>query len=87
MAGDAGQSVARVAKSVLDAANESSRREGLIGSEGQGIAATSREKVADVAGRARHVVEETAAAGREAVKREMSGNVGTKTADAPSRPS
>ena len=85
MAGEAGQSVARVAESVLDTANELSRREGLIGGEGQGIAAASREKVADVAGRARHVVEETAAAGREAVEREMSGNNETKAADACTR--
>ena len=71
--GEAGQSVARVAESVLDTAQEATRREGFVDTEGRDLAAVARDKVADVAGRARHVVEETAAAGREAVRRELAG--------------
>ena len=56
--GEAGQSVARVAESVLDTAQEATRREGFVDTEGRDLAAVAREKVADVAGRARHVVEE-----------------------------
>jgi ElaB/YqjD/DUF883 family membrane-anchored ribosome-binding protein len=72
MAGDASQSVARVASSVLDTAQDSARREGLIDENGQGITSVARDKVGDLAGRARHVVEETAAAGHGAIKRELS---------------
>ena len=71
--GEAGQSVARVAESVLDTAQEATRREGFVDTEGRDLAAVARDKVADVAGRARHVVEESAAAGREAVRRELAG--------------
>ena len=71
--GEAGRRVARVAETVLDTAQEASRREGFADLEGRDLASTARERVADVAGRARHVVEETAAAGREAVRRELTG--------------
>ena len=81
VAGDAGQSVARVASSVLDAAQDSARREGLVDENGQGIASSARGKVGDLAGRARHIVEETAAAGREAVKRELSGPNDTRVGE------
>ena len=81
VAGDAGQRVARVASSVLDAAQDSARREGLVDENGQGLASSARGKVGDLAGRTRHIVEETAAAGREAVKRELSGSDDTKAGD------
>ena len=80
--GDAGQRAARVASSVLDTAQDSARREGLVDANGQGIASSARGKVGDLAGPARHVVEETAAAGREAVKREFSGTDDAKPSDA-----
>ena len=64
-------------------AQDASRREGLIGADGPKLASATRERVADVAGRARNVVEETAAAGREAVKRELAGSANPKTAGAP----
>ena len=81
-AGEARQRVARVAETVLESAQEASRREGLIGADGPKLASATRDRVADVAGRARNVVEETAAAGREAVKRELTGNGNTKTTEA-----
>ena len=81
VAGDAGQRVARVASSVLDAAQDSARREGLVDENGQGLASSARGKVGDLAGRARHIVEETAAAGHEAVKRELSGSDDTRTGE------
>ena len=85
--GEAGQSVARVAESVLDTAQEATRREGFVDTEGRDLAAVARDKVADVAGRARHVVEETAAAGREAVRRELAGEGnGDHAGIAPQRP-
>ena len=82
VAGEARQRVVRVAETVLESAQEASRREGLVGADGPKLASATRERVADVAGRARNVVEETAAAGREAVKRELTGNGDTKTAGA-----
>lgn len=77
IAGEAGQRVSRVAETVLDTAQAASRREGFADVSGSGLASATRERVADVAGRARHVVEETAAAGRDAVKRELSGTAET----------
>jgi hypothetical protein len=74
--GDVGQRVARVAETVLDTAHDSARREGLSDVSAPGIAAAAREQVADAAGRVRHVVEETATAGREALEREVSGTGG-----------
>ena len=58
----------------------------------QGLAASARELVADTASRVRGAVEETAAAGREAVERELStkvaGDEGDKAPDAePKMPS
>ena len=50
-----------------------SLREGFADLEGGDLASAARERVAEVAGRARHIVEETAAAGREAVRRELVG--------------
>ncbi|MFL5333017.1 MAG: DUF3618 domain-containing protein [Geminicoccaceae bacterium] len=70
---EAGRRASRVADSVLDTAQEATRREGFASSDAKGLASAAREQVADVAGRARHVVEETAAAGREALQRELSG--------------
>ena len=81
--GEAGQSVARVAELVLDTAQEATRREGFVDTEGRDLAAVARDKVADVAGRARHVVEETAAAGREAVRRELAGERDNEQAGTP----
>ena len=82
VAGEARQRVVRVAETVLETAQEASRREGLVGADGPKLASATRDRVADVAGRARNVVEETAAAGREAVKRELTGNGNTKTTEA-----
>ena len=66
--------VARVAETVIDTAQEAARREGFDqAASPSGLAAAARDRVADAAGRARNVVEETAAAGREALKRELSG--------------
>lgn len=62
---------ARVAETVLDTARDASRREGLTEMSPSGLAASAREQVADTAGRVRGVVEETAAAGREALRREL----------------
>jgi ElaB/YqjD/DUF883 family membrane-anchored ribosome-binding protein len=70
---DLGQRAGRVAETVLDTAHEATRREGLTGMSPGGVAAAAREQVADAAGRVRAVVEETAAAGREALERELSG--------------
>lgn len=73
VAGEAGRRALRVAETVLDTAHETTRREGFGEVSGRGLAAEAHERVADVAGRARHVVEESAAAGREALRRELSG--------------
>jgi ElaB/YqjD/DUF883 family membrane-anchored ribosome-binding protein len=73
VAGETGRRALRVAETVLDTAHESARREGLGDVSGRGLASEAHERVADVAGRARHVVEETAAAGRDALRRELSG--------------
>ena len=73
VAGEAGRRALRVAETVLDTAHETTRREGFGDVSGRGLAAEAHERVADVAGRARHVVEESAAAGREALRRELSG--------------
>ena len=62
---------ARVAESVINTAQATTEREGLTGVTPQGLAAAAREKVTDTAGRFRDVVEESAAAGREAVAREL----------------
>ena len=83
MAGEARQRVGRVAETVLETAQEASRREGLLDADGPKLASATRDRVADVAGRARNVVEETAAAGREAVKRELTGSGDTETAGVP----
>jgi hypothetical protein len=74
--GELGQRAARVAETVLDTAHDSARREGLTDVSGPGLASAARERVADAAGRVRHVVEETATAGREALEREVSGTSG-----------
>ena len=74
VAGDARQRVVRVAETVVELAQEASRREGLVGADGPKLASATRDRVADAAGRARNVVEETAAAGREAERRELTGN-------------
>ena len=71
-AGDLRERAMHVADSVLDAAHEAARREGLSPPEG-GVAAAARDKVTDVAGRARRVVEDTASAGREALEQERAG--------------
>ena len=62
---------ARVAESVINTAQATTQREGLSGVTPHGLAAAAREQVADTAGRFRDVVEESAAAGREAVAREL----------------
>ena len=82
VAGEARQRVVRVAETVLETAQEASRREGLVGADGPKLASATRDRVGDVAGRARNVIQETAAAGREAVNRELTGNGNTKTAGA-----
>ena len=79
VAGEARQRVVRVGETVLETAQEASRREGLLDADGPKLASATRERVADVAGRARNVVEETAAAGREAVKRELTGSGNAET--------
>ena len=71
--GEAGERVARVAGTVVDTAQEAARREGFERTDGPGLASATRERVADVASRARHVVEETASAGVDAVRDELSG--------------
>ena len=77
-AGEAGQRVARVAENVLDTARDSARREGFVDTDPESLAAGARERVADVASRARHVVEETAAAGRQSVEAELGGGGGSR---------
>jgi hypothetical protein len=73
LAGGAVDSATRVAESVVGAAREAVGREGLADISPSGLAAAARQGVADAAERVRHVVEETAAAGREAVERELGG--------------
>ena len=82
VAGEARQRVVRVGETVLETAQEASRRQGLLDADGPKLASATRDRFADVAGRARNVVEETAAAGREAVNRELTGNGNTETAGA-----
>ena len=55
---EAGESACPVAESVIDTAQEATRREGFIDHCGC-VSPSAREKVADVAGRARACVEET----------------------------
>lgn len=83
VAGEAGRRAMRVAETVLDTAQEATQREGLADVSGSGLAASAREKMTDVAGRARHVVEETAQAGRDAVRRELAGSGDGDTATGP----
>ena len=75
------QEVSDLGSTVLDTAQDSARREGLVDENGQGIASSARGKVEDLAGRARHMVEETAVAGHEAVKRELSGSDDTRAGE------
>lgn len=84
-ASDMGQRAMRVAEAVLDTAHDAARREGLTGTSPSGVAADAREKVSDVAGRARSVVEESLAAGREALDQEARGAANT-SASAESTP-
>jgi ElaB/YqjD/DUF883 family membrane-anchored ribosome-binding protein len=67
----------RVMEAAVGTAQDAAQREGLHDMHPQGLAASARELVADTAGKVRGAVEETAAAGREAVERELS----TKMAD------
>jgi Protein of unknown function (DUF3618) len=71
---EAGRRVTRVADTVVDTARDSARREGFAGVDAPNLASAAGEQVTDVASRVRHVVEETATAGREALQRELSGN-------------
>jgi ElaB/YqjD/DUF883 family membrane-anchored ribosome-binding protein len=72
LASEARDRAMHVADAVLDTAHDAAQREGLNMPSG-GVAAAARETVADVSGRARRVVEETATAGREALRRELAG--------------
>ena len=67
----------RVAETVLETAQEASRREGLVGADGPKLASAARSRCR-CRGACARVVEETAAAGREAVKRELTGNGNTR---------
>lgn len=78
---DAQFRVARVAETVIETAKEATRREGFTGDKPEELASSAREQVADTASRARGVVEETVAAGRDALQREMSGKEAGETAD------
>lgn len=81
-ASEVSQKAARVAEAVLDTAHEAAQREGLTGMSPSQVAADAREKVADTAGKVRTVVEESAAAGRDALKREASSSAdGDRTGD------
>lgn len=71
VASDLSQKASRVADDVLDTAHEAARREGFTNVSPGGVAHQAREGVADVAGRARTVAEETAAAGRNSLEREL----------------
>lgn len=71
LAGEAGQGVVRAAEAMLDTAHEAARREGLTNMSPSGVVAGARQQVADAAGRVRTVVEETVAAGREALEQEI----------------
>jgi len=78
------QKAARVAEDVLDTAGEAARREGLTNVSPGGVAQQAREGAADAVGRVRAVVEETAAAGRESLERELGSTSkaeGTQSAD------
>ncbi len=78
---DAQFRVARVAETVIETAKDATRREGFTGVRPEEMASSAREQVADTASRARGVVEETVAAGRDALQREMSGKEAGETAD------
>lgn len=80
MASEISQKASRVAEEVLDTASEAAKREGLTGVSPGGVAQQAREGVSDVAGRARKVVEETAAAGRTSLERELGGTSKTEGA-------
>jgi gas vesicle protein len=81
-ASEVSQKAARVAEAVLDTAHEAAQREGLTGMSPSQIASDARDKVADTAGKVRTVVEESAAAGRDALKREASSSTdGDRTGD------
>ncbi len=78
---DAQFRVARVAETVIETAKDATRREGFTGVRPEEMASSAREQVADTASRARGVVEETVAAGRDALQREMSGKEVGETSD------
>jgi hypothetical protein len=65
------RSGARVASEVSQAASEAAEREGLTPAGARSAAETAHSGMADVARRARHVVEQTASAGRTAAEREL----------------
>ena len=75
----------RVAESVVDTAQEATRREGLADLAPAGLAASAREQVADTAGRFRGVVEKSAAAGRQALERELTPTTAPRLPTAPTR--
>lgn len=71
MAQDVRERATRVVESVLDTAKESAEREGLTTEDAQRNVAEARDRVVDTAGKVRTVVEESMAAGHEALRREM----------------
>ncbi len=60
------------AESVVDTAHEAAQREGIA--DPADLVASARDQVADKAGRLRGAVEKSAAAGRQAVERELSSD-------------
>ena len=64
----------RIAAAVIDTVHDAAQREGLNDTSPQGPAASARELVTDTAGRVRGAVEETVAAGRHALERELAAD-------------
>ena len=72
-------SASRVARSVADAARESAQREGVADFGVGGAVQAARDTVHEAATRVRHVVEDTAQAGRQALEQELGGDNGSGT--------
>ena len=70
-------SASRVARSVADAARESAQREGVADFGVGGAVQAARDTVHEAATRVRHVVEDTAQAGRQALEQELGGDNGS----------
>jgi hypothetical protein len=67
-------SASRVARSVAEAARDSAQREGIADFGVGGVVQAARDTVHEAASRVRHVVEDAAQAGRQALEQELGGD-------------